>query len=403
MTELSYFDPTATDFVLNPYPIFTALHESAPIFWHEESGMWFVVKHEDLATLLKDRRLGRQITHILSPEELGWPPRNPDYAAFYALGDHSMFDKEPPDHTRIKGLVHKVFTPRRVESLRGQIETISHDLIDDVIQQGEMDLLEDDAVPMPVMVIAELLGIPMDMRAKLRPWSADIVKMYELNPSPERAQEAVTAAHEFSDFLRELARERRENPSEDLISALALVEDGGATLTEDELVSTCILLLNAGHEATVNGFGNGMLGLLKNPDQLDLLRRDMSLIPSAVEEMLRFDSPSQLFRRWVLEDMDYKGHQFKVGQEVAFLFGAANRDPQVFVHPNQFDITRNPNPHITFGVGIHYCLGAPLGRLELQISLRTLLERLPHFELAHEPQFKESFVLRGLESLPIKF
>ena len=404
MAQLKPFDPNATDFILDPYPTFAAMHNAdESVFWHEASGLWFVVKHADLNALMKDRRLGRQITHIMSPAELGWPPRNPDYAAFYALGDHSLFDKEPPDHTRIKSLVHKVFTPRRVESLRGQIETITHDLLDAVIDQGTMDLLEDYAVPLPVMVIAELLGIPAAMRPKLRPWSADIVKMYELNPSPQSAQEAVQAAQEFSDFLRELARERRQHPSDDLISALALVEDGGATLTEDELVSTCILLLNAGHEATVNGFGNGMLALLKNPDQLARLQNDLSRIDSAVEEMLRYDSPSQLFRRWVLEDMDYKGHQFKLGQEVAFLFGAANRDPSVFAQPDQFDITRNPNPHITFGVGIHYCLGAPLGRLEMQISLRTLLERCPNIQLATEPQFKESFVLRGLEALPVKF
>ena len=208
---------------------------------------------------------------------------------------------------------------------------------------------------------------------------------------------------EFSDFLRELSRERRQHPTDDLISALALVEDGGVTLTEDELVSTCILLLNAGHEATVNSFGNGMLALLKHSDQLAMLRENMDLVDSAVEEMLRYDSPSQLFRRWVLEDMDYKGYSFKLGQEVAFLFGAANRDPAVFAKPDEFDITRHPNPHIAFGVGIHYCLGAPLGRLELQISLRALLERFPNIELATEPQFKESFVLRGLESLPVQF
>ncbi|RMF80422.1 MAG: cytochrome P450 [Chloroflexi bacterium] len=397
------FDPNDAAFMRNPYPVLNALREEAPIFWHEATGMWFVSRYDDLYTLLRDRRLGRQITHIMPREALGLPPRNPDYAPFYMLSDNSMFDKEPPDHTRIKNLVHKVFTPRRVESLRGQIQQIADDLLDAVESRGEMDLLEDYAVPLPVMVIAALLGVPEADRHKLRPWSADIVRMFELNHTEETAQQAVRAAQEFTDYLRALSRQRRDDPRDDLISALAAVEDDGDTLSEDELIATCVLLLNAGHEATVNGFGNGMLALLNHPEQLERLKTHPELLRTTVEEMLRYDAPLQLFRRWVLEDMTYRGHDFKLGQEIAFLFGAANRDPETFTQPNTFDIARDPNPHITFGVGIHYCLGAPLARMELNISFATLLRRLPHLELIEEPRFKPSFVLRGLEAFHVCF
>jgi cytochrome P450 len=393
-----YFNPSQLDFILNPYPTFEKVHQEEPIFWHD--GMWFVTRHQDLTTLLRDRRLGRQITHIVDPAEVGIPPRNPDYEAFYMLSDNSMFDKEPPDHTRIKNLVHKVFTPRRVEQLREQITSICHNLIHDM--DGEFDLLADYAVPLPVMVIAELLGIPEADRGKLRPWSAAIVRMYELNPDEETARNAVQAATEFTEYLRTLSRQRRIEAQDDLISGLAAVEDGGETLTEDELIATCILLLNAGHEATVNALGNGMLALLRHPDQYSTLKSNLGLVPSAVEEMLRYDSPLQLFRRWVLEDFEYHSVRFKLGQEIAFLFGAANRDPAVFANPNTFNIVRNPNPHITFSVGIHYCLGAPLARLELQIALHTLMKRFSHLEIVEDPEFHPAFVIRGLKSLKLR-
>jgi cytochrome P450 len=259
------FDPNAPDFISDPYPTYSRLHQESPIFWHEPSNMWFVATHEDLVTLMRDRRLGRQISHI-DPSRL--PARNPDYAPFDMLSDNSLFDKEPPDHTRIKNLVIKVFTPRRVEALRGKITTICENLLDQVQGQGTMDLLQDYAVPIPVMVIAELLGVPEADRYQLRPWSAAIIKMYELSHTPEAARNAVRASQEFSDYLRNLSRQRRLDPRDDLVSALALVEDHGETLTENELISTCILLLNAGHEATVNAFGNGMRALFHHPQPI---------------------------------------------------------------------------------------------------------------------------------------
>ncbi len=398
------FDPQSPDFLHNPYPTYDRLRSTTPIFYDEKIGMWFFTTHDDVSTLLKDRRLGRTMEHIATREELGLPPKNPAYAPFHKLSAHSMFDKEPPDHTRLRALVHKVFTPKRVENLRAKIQAITDGLLDAVEPDGQMDLIADFAATLPVVVIAELLGVPEEDQGKLRPWSADIVAMYELNHTPETARRAVQAATEFSDYLIALARQRRAAPKDDLITALALVEEQGDTLTEDELVATCVLLLNAGHEATVNVLGNGLWALLQHPDQLAKLKANPALVPTAVEELLRYDTPLQLFRRWVLQDIEYKGHSFQKGEEFALLFGSANRDPARFDHADQLDVAREDNPHVSFSLGIHYCLGAPLARMELQIALATLLRRMPNLRLAGDaPEFKPAYVIRGLKDLKLAF
>src|SRR4051812_11709034 len=338
------FDPLSPEFRRDPYPIYDALRRTQPIFFSDDLNLWFMSAYDDVAALLRDRRLGRSIDR----DEADLPPKNPKYAPFNKLSEHSMFDKEPPDHTRLRSLVHKVFTPRRVDNMRVQIQTITDDLLDAAAPNGHMDLLEDFAVPLPVTAIAALLGVPEADRHLLRPWSRDIVAMYELNHTPATAERAIQAAIDFSDYLRMLARQRKVAPQDDLISALATVEEAGDVLTEDELISTCVLLLNAGHEATVNVIGNGMWALFQNPDQYSLLRNHPETTKTAVEEMMRYDTPLQLFRRWVLEDINYKGHSLKRGQEIALLFGAANRDPAQFVNPAQLDITRADNPHISF-------------------------------------------------------
>jgi len=393
------FDPLSPEFTRDPYPIYDALRRTQPIFFSEALNLWFMSAYEDVAALLRDRRLGRAIDR----DEADLPPKNPKYAPFNKLSEHSMFDKEPPDHTRLRSLVHKVFTPRRVENMRIQIQAITDDLLDTAQPHGSMDLLEDFAVPLPVTVIAALLGVPEADRHLLRPWSRDIVALYELNHTPEAAERAIQASIDFSDYLRQLARQRKVTPFDDLISALATVEEAGDVLTEDELISTCVLLLNAGHEATVNVIGNGMWALFQNPDQFRLLRDHPETTKTAVEEMMRYDTPLQLFRRWVLEDIDYKGFSLKRGQEIALLFGAANRDPAQFEHPNQLDITRADNPHISFSLGIHYCLGAPLARLELQIAIATLMRRLPNMRLSSTPEYRDGYVIRGLKALNVEF
>ena len=398
------FDPLSPDFIANPYPVYERLRAESPVFWHEPGRMWFFTTYADVFSLLRDRRFGRSIMHVMSREELGLPPVRDDLKPFRKLGDNSMFDKEPPEHTRLKSLVHKVFTPRRVEQLRGRLQLLTDDLLDKVEARGRMDLLEDFATPLPVTVIAELLGVPEADRHKLRPWSQNIVAMYELDHTPEQERAAVQAAVEFSDYLRYLARKRRENPTGDLITALALVEEEGDRLTEDELISTCVLLLNAGHEATVNVIGNGMLALLHHPAQWQMLRDNPALVPQAVEEMMRYDTPLQLFRRWVLEDLTYQGIELKQGTEVALMFGSANRDPAVFANPATFDITRQENPHISFGGGVHYCLGAPLARLELQIAIHTLITRFPRLCIdGPDPEYRPAYVIRGLKSFPVTF
>ena len=396
------FNPSDPEFQHNPYPVYDELRATTPIFYWEPWKIWFFTRYEDVNTLLRDRRLGRTMQHILPPEQRYIPPASIE--PFSRLSQHSMFDKESEEHTRLRGLVHKVFTPRRVEGLRSQIEHITNQLIDSVLEKGQMELLNVFAVPLPVNVISELLGVPESDRHLLRPWSNNIVAMYELGHTPEQERLAVQSSIDFADYLRQLAAERRAHPQNDLISALVQVEEAGERLTMDELISTCVLLLNAGHEATVNVIGNGMWALLQHPIQLYKLRRDFSLIPTAIEELMRFDTPLQLFRRWVLEDMEYGGFQFKQGDELGLMFGAANRDPARFNSPNGLDVAREDNPHITFGGGVHFCLGAPLARLELQIAYRTLLDRLPNLRLADEaPLFKDAYVIRGLHELQLAF
>ena len=396
------FKPRDPAFLQNPYPTYQKLLAQQPVFFDEDSGFWFFARHSDVDAILRDRRFGRSILHVMEREELGWPEPNPDYAPFAKLGEHSMFSKEPPEHTRLRGLVHKAFTPRRIREMQSSIEAITAELLDVAEAKGEMDVLADFAVPLPVTVIAALLGIPESDRALLRPWSNAIVKLYELDHTPEQARAAISAAEEFDAYLKQLARQRRAAPQDDLITALALVEEAGDQLSEDELVSTCVLLLNAGHEATVNVVGNGLWALFRHPDQLAALREEPdALLPAAVEELMRYDSPLQLFRRWVLEDLVYAGVELKRGAEVALLFGAANHDPAVFEAPESLDIRRSVNPHISLGGGVHYCLGAPLARMELQTAFHALLTRFPKMQLQQTPQFHPSYVIRGLESLRV--
>lgn len=395
------FDPFSTEFQANPYPTYARLRQDAPVFWHAPTHLWYFSLYEDVSALLRDRRLGRSMRH-LRPE----PAPPPHLAPFQRLSDFSMFDMEPPDHTRLRRLVSAVFTPRRVEALRPQVESAAEGLLDQALAKGTFDLLEDFAVPLPVMVIADLLGVPEADRPRLRPWSNAIVAMYELEHTPAQETAAIQAATEFWEYLAWLAAERRRKPQEDLVSALAAVTDAetGAQLSESELIATCILLLNAGHEATVNGLGNGMLALFHHPAQLERLQGDPTpaLIRTAVDEMLRFDTPVQLFKRWVLEDLEYKGQLFKQGEQIALFFGSANRDPAQFESPDELQIDRRDNPHISFGAGIHFCLGAPLARLELNVALGSLFQRGRRLRLVEEPTWRQSFVIRGLESLLVR-
>ncbi|MFI0452326.1 cytochrome P450 [Actinomadura sp. 6N118] len=401
MSDVAY-DPWSPGFVADPYPVFERLRMEQPVFFHEPTGQWVITRYEDVNALLRDRRLGRTYLHVSGHEEFGREPEAEFLKPFWDLVRAGMLDVEPPTHTRLRRLVSKAFTARMVEGLRPMVRRLAEELAGAFVAKGGGDLLADVAEPLPVNVIAEMLGVPVADRHLLRPWSADICGMYELNPSEETQRAAVRAAMEFSDYLRELARTRAANPQDDLISALAQVVDEGDRLAEDELIGTCVLLLNAGHEATVNTTGNGWWSLFRNPGELDRVRADRSLIPTAVEELMRYDTSAPMFERWVLEDIEVAGVDIPRGSEVALQFASANRDPEVFTDPDRFDAGRDPNPHITFGLGIHYCLGAPLARIELNESFGALLRLAPDLKLVSEPKWRPGFVLRGLESLHVE-
>lgn len=398
---MAAFDPWDPAFVADPYPAFAELRAAGRVHYYEPSDQWLVPHHADVSALLRDRRLGRSYRHRFTHEDFGRTAPPPEHEPFHTLNDHGMLDLEPPDHTRIRRLVSKAFTPRTVERLRPYVHRLAEELVAGLVEAGGGDLLTEVAEPLPVAVIAEMLGIPESDRAPLRPWSADICGMYELNPSEETAAKAVRASVEFSEYLRELIAARRKEPGEDLISGLTAAYDEGDRLTEQEMISTCVLLLNAGHEATVNATVNGWWALFRNPDQLAALRADHSLVPSAVEELLRYDTPLQFFERWALEEIEIDGTTIPRGSEVAMLFGSANHDPAVFTDPGRLDLTREDNPHISFSAGIHYCIGAPLARIELAASMTALLTKAPTLTLAAEPERTPNFVMRGLEGLSV--
>jgi cytochrome P450 len=400
-TELGFL-PEDPGFVADPYPAYGRLRADHPVLYDDATDHWLIPRYADVNALLRDRRFGRTYLHLATHDEMGHPPDPPVLDPFWHLIRSGILDMEPPDHTRVRKLVSKAFTPRMVEGLRPGVQAIVDRLVDGVRGTGEFDLIATVAEPLPVEIIAEMLGVPEVDRHHLRPWSAEICLMYELNPSAEYERRAVAASVEFTEYLRTLSRERRREPRDDLITGLTQVVDEGRTLTEDELIGTCVLLLNAGHEATVNATGNGWWALFRNPVQLEALRADHSLVPRAVEELLRYDTPLQMFERWVLEDVELHGHRIPRGAELGLLFGSANHDPDVFDEPDALDVAREHNPHVTFGAGIHFCLGAPLARIELETSFRTLLERIPSLELVEEPRWKPGYIIRGLEELRVR-
>jgi cytochrome P450 len=390
-------DLESPDVVRDPYPYFTEWRRSGKPLFHNGLGMYLAFTHADANAVLRSKSLGRI-----------WKDKEPDdlWNTFNWLHSDSILESEPPKHTRLRALVAKAFVRGQIERLRPAVMRIADDLIEAAIKkqerQGSFDLIADYAEPLPVAVIAELLGVPEDRRENLRPWSQQIVKMYDYNKTAEDERLAQRAANDFAEFVKELAEERRRNPQEDLLTHLAQVEAEGERLNERELVATAVLVLNAGHEASVNGFGNGMLQLFRHQEQYDELRTDpWALAETAIEEMLRFDSPLHLFERTAKEDTEIAGVEIKSGQKIAALLGSANRDPEMFAQADHFDIRRDPNNHIAFGAGIHFCLGAPLARLELAVTVPRLIERMPNLRLAGEPVQRDTFVLRGYHSIPV--
>jgi cytochrome P450 len=386
-------DITDPDFIADPYPTYRRLREKAPVH-KSAAGFWVLMRYDDVMAVLRDPRFGKEAVQKLVQARSGVP-----------AADLSMLTRDPPDHTRLRGLIANVFTPRVVEAQRPHIERLVNDLIDRVEGIGRMDLIEEFAYPLPITMICELLGIPFDSREVFKQWNIDIARGLDaVFLVPEVAQTAAAARAALSGYFRSLVAERRKAPRDDLLSALLAVEQAGDKLSEDELIATCNLLLVAGHETTVNLIGNGTLALLRNPSELRRLRESPSLIGSAVEELLRYDSPVQRTARMADEDVLINGQAIPGGEVVTLFTGAANRDPARFRDPDRLDLARPDNRHASFSQGIHFCLGAPLARAEGQIAFATLARRLPKLALAVDnPEYRAGVTLRGLKALPVVF
>jgi cytochrome P450 len=400
------FAPGDPSFLADPYPALNAVREATPGFWNEQTGQWTITRFSDVYETLRDRRLGRSYTPRYTHAEFGRPEPDARWAAFQQHEAWSLLCLEPPDHTRIRRLVAKVFTPRAVTAMRPEIERWSDGLLDacreKAAETGQFELLADYAQPYSVAVICSMLGVPREDTQALLDWSHDIVKMYELAPSEEVMVTANRAAAEYIAYTKALIARKRREPDSQLVSELVRVEDEGDTLTEAEIVSTTMVLLEAGHEATVNTLGNGLRALMLHRGEWERLVHGDVPAKAAVEELLRWDAPLQLFERWVLEPgVVIAGQELEVGQEVAMLFGSAERDPRRFDEPDRFDVGRNDPAHIAFGGGIHFCVGAPLARQEIEVSLAGLVRRFPNLEMAAEPTYHPNFVIRGLTGLQL--
>jgi cytochrome P450 len=386
-------DLTDPGFRADPYPALAGVRELGPLPLDAALGARLAASYDVVHDVLRSRDLGR--TYTLRTPRPGRPPG--EWAAFNALHEHALLEVEPPTHTRLRRLVARAFGRGHVERLRPRVAELATDLLDRcaarLAAEGSFDVVDTFAEPLPVLVVAELLGWPAADRHLLRPWSQAIVAMYELDPTPEAEAAARTAAEEFAGYVAELARERSRRPADDLVSDLVGVRDAGDRLSEAELVATVVLLLNAGHEASVNGFGNGLVSWLEagSPE---------AAVEPLVEEMLRHDAPLQLFERTVVRPCTIAGVDLQPGERVAALLGAADRDPSRFARPDVFDPTRT-TPHLSFGAGIHFCVGAPLARLELQVAVTALLERWPRLELVAAVR-RPTFVLRGWSQVRVR-
>ncbi|NDV97901.1 cytochrome P450 [Salipiger sp. PrR002] len=381
--------PTDPAFVQDPYPFYDEMRAAGDLAYWDDYAMPCAVSHRAVSALLKDRRFGREVP----PEMARDIPAH--QAPFYAVEAHSMLELEPPRHTRLRGLVLRAFTSRRIKALGPEVAELAHRLIDEM-PEGEVDLLPAFCQPIPVIVIARLLGVPEEMAPQLLRWSADMVGMYQARRDMAMELAAASAATEFSDFLRGYVDERRKAPGDDLLSHLIAAEEDGEKLSTDELITTCILLLNAGHEATVHTMGNGIKTLLE--EGVAITEENAAPV---VEEVLRFDPPLHMFTRFAYEEVEAYGHSFQRGDQVALLLGAANRDPAVWAEPARFDPSRAVVTSTSFGGGLHFCVGAPLARLELVTALPILFDRLSGIELAGLPKYADLYHFHGLETLRV--
>ncbi len=390
-------DPRDPDFFENPYPAYAAIREASPAFFWEDHGFWCFARFADVSALLRDRRFGRTVI------ESGPRESRPHLEPFDALERHSMLELEPPEHTRLRNLVNRAFVSRRIEKLGPQIERLAHERIDAFMAKRSADLVAEFASPIPVAVIADLLGVPRDMGRQLVNWSHRMVAMYQFGADRAVEDRAAEAARAFADYVGGFARARRGDLDDDLVSQLLIAEADGGKLSEDELIATVILLLNAGHEATVQAIGNGVKIMLEQGVDARKAFASESATQATVEELLRLDPPLHLFARYALEEVEFAGVRLRRNEKIGVLLGAANRDPERFPNPDAFDARRTPNPHVSFGAGIHFCVGAPLARLELAVALRVLFARLKGLRLIGPPRYRDSFHFHGLEALKVEW
>jgi len=402
-TGVTFF-PMGERFYADPYTAYRRLREKDPIHRSRLINGWVMTRYADVTAVLRDARYSSD-----ERKQVGYEKMRKRAVKQGIMDDDdsyggSMLRVDPPDHTRLRALVSRAFTPRTVEALRGRVQAIVDEHLDAVAGQGGMDVIAALAYPLPVIIIAELLGIPTEDHARFKHWSDEMVRGMGVSTA-EDGKRSRRAQRELRAYFEGVASARRADPRDDLLSALVATEDGGDRLSADELYDTCALLLVAGHETTTNLIGNGLLALLRHPDQLDVLRREPCRAEQAVEELLRYDSPVQATTRMVPEDMEFDGHRFKTGQQLALILAAANRDPAQFAEPDRLDITREDARHAAFGHGIHFCLGAPLARLEAPIAFRAMIERFPDMRLDDTlaPQWKDNLILRGLQQLPVRF
>jgi cytochrome P450 len=397
------FNPLLPEFRADPYATFHRLRTEAPVAWSSAPvpgfwGFWFVSRYEDVMTGLKDKRFGREVDRVMPPGTL--PPAPEAHRPLLEMIRKWMLFKDPPDHTRIRQVVAKAFTPDTISQMAGRITAITHDLLDPLRDAKTFDLIADFAFPLSVNVIAEMLGVPPADRTQFRSRFRDIISALDLTRTDTNIRHAATVAQVLEDYFRDLAADHRARPRDNLLNALVQARDDGSEMSEEELIGNCILLVYAGHEATSHLIGNGLLVLLRHPDQWSILQQDPSLTDMAVAEILRYDSPQQMAFRYALEDVEIEGVCIRKGQTVSFGLAAANRDPAAFPDPDRFDITRKPNKHLAFGAGIHTCIGLPLARTEGRIALKALLQRMPSLQIRSLERL-DSIMVRGLRKLEV--
>mgnify|MGYP002332694357 FL=1 len=396
-------DPRSPAFFQNPYGFYERLHAAHSAFFWEQYGHWCFAGFKDVSALLRDKRFGREILHVATREELGMPAPKAHTAAFDLTEKHSLLNLEPPGHTRLRTLVNRAFVSRHVEQLRPRIIALTNEMIDRFDCEDSVDLIKAFAAPIPAIIIAEMIGLPAESAPQLLNWSNRMVQMYMFGVSPETERDANLASQDFMDFVAAAIAERRSRPREDLLSHMLTADRGGDRLSDEEVMSTAILLLNAGHEATVHTTGNGVKSILESGIDPVTLFSTPGQTEATVEECLRFDAPLHLFTRYALSDLEYEGISLRKGDVVGLMLGAANRDPARFADANRFDPFRSDGANVSFGAGIHFCIGAPLARIELQVAFSELFRRLPKLRLAEAPRYSDVYHFHGLERLMVRW